>query len=289
MKAALKTLPPLRLAKIYATNERQIRRWRADGAPLEYPSAMAEWLLARRTRPKATMALLTVKLPATEKKMRAALTKAGLELSSISKPPAAVANPPPLIEPEESLDAEIQALRQMSHEARAAYHAAKDDPTTPSGRVAFLRKEWTEMLGELRKMEAAAPAIRKMNRHAVSVAHMESVLSALFAACRMALRNLPARSAPKLAAVRTQEEIREILKREVEVVSRAWDASATLIFLRAEEVQGRLRAKDAGGVAQELNAAGYAAAEAEDAREYREGGRETPHGWQAELERIAHE
>src|SRR5215472_16368594 len=47
-----------KLAEKYHCDERTVRRWRKDGAPLSEPAEMPAWLLSRRSIPSGTAALL---------------------------------------------------------------------------------------------------------------------------------------------------------------------------------------------------------------------------------------
>jgi hypothetical protein len=52
------TIDPKTLAEIYGVDERQIRRWRSKGAPLESLELMEHYLCAQHRKPAALMARL---------------------------------------------------------------------------------------------------------------------------------------------------------------------------------------------------------------------------------------
>lgn len=58
-------------AKRYGVSERTVRRWRRDGAPLDDPKAMGEWLAQRRQLPPgAVPGLAEAKLAEVEERVR---------------------------------------------------------------------------------------------------------------------------------------------------------------------------------------------------------------------------
>lgn len=122
-------------AKKWACDERTIRRWRKQGAPLDDGNKMREWLSGRREIPAGTASILTRKR-ATQKPTRA---KPGL-------PGAANA---------------LQRLEQAEEEAHRAFKKAEASGDVVT--IAAARKHWLALTEQLRKFDLQIEETKKQS------------------------------------------------------------------------------------------------------------------------------
>lgn len=188
---------------MYGKSLPTIKRWWSKGLPLDDPDAMGEYLSPRGR-------------------------KADEDFEAPSIVPSQ--DPTDLDELPLSLDkdffagegalAAIERLKKAERERAGAYFQAikvRAMPTVLKNRF----MEWTGIIEALRKLAKDEPDIRKANDLTIDKSEMEATLSALFAAFRMAARNLPTRAAAKLLAVeRSREDYVAILNAEVDVLLR---------------------------------------------------------------------
>ena len=201
---------PYRLTqREYATNYGKslatIKRWWAQGKPLDDADAMGEFISPRGRKPEPDD---------------------DFEAPSIIPPTGDQEEGSPVTLDEsffagDGILAAIERLKKAERERAAAYFAAIVGRT--NAQIVQNRfKEWVGIIEALRKLAKDEPDIRKANDLTVDKADMDAAIGVIFNGFRVAARNLPPRAAAKLEGrAREHDEIVEILEREVEVLLRA--------------------------------------------------------------------
>ena len=209
----------------YGVAPATVKRWWRDGKPCDDPDAMGEFV-SPRGRKAAEQVDADFEAPSIIPPVDAdELSPAGLTLS-----PAALENLP--VQLDETFFkgigvlAEIERLQKAARERAGAYFSAISNRLGPQ-MIQNRFREWIGIVEALRKLEKAAPGIRKANELTIDVSEVEATWSASLAAIRATLRNLPGRSAAKLlSAPHDFHAYVEILEREVDAVMRIFRTEA---------------------------------------------------------------
>lgn len=187
-------------ASRYAVDERTIRRYAAEGRPLDDEAAMRE-LISPRGRKKPPSPEMAAQLaPAMDAEISpVTLDESFFEASGVL--------------------AAIERLERAERERAGAYFLAISKRQVTAV-VQNRFKEWMGIVEALRKLALDAPEIRKANDLTVDRTEIEAGIGHIFASFRAAARGLPTRAAAKLLAARTREEFVTVLEAEIEVLLR---------------------------------------------------------------------
>jgi hypothetical protein len=184
----------------YGKDLSTIKRWAREGKPLDDEKLMAEMMSPRGRKPEFAQA-------------------AGADPQP---DPESIGSPVKLDErffAGAGVLSAIERLQTAERERAGAYFRAITT-TQPTAIVQNRFKEWMGVIEALRKMEEAAPGIRKLNDLTVDRSEMEAAIGTVFAAFKSAARTMPGRAAAKLIGLRDRDEIFGILEREIEVLLR---------------------------------------------------------------------
>ena len=161
-----------RLAAIYGTSERQIARWKKDGASLLDVTGMLTFFATRHSAPPHLTALSDEQQAALQARLNA--LEGG---SSKGKLPAKARKP---VDPEfvKSLPQGAEhALRRLQGEEPRLFAlmlAAEDDPLLQ----AAIRKQWRETLLSLKQYETLVEADKRDSGETITRAEIQGVLYA---------------------------------------------------------------------------------------------------------------
>jgi uncharacterized protein (UPF0335 family) len=188
-------------SKLYGKDIRTIKRWCAEGKPLDDPKLMQELLSSRGRKPDAPHE-----------------TGAEIDRDAESSP----------VTLDESFFAgsgvlaAIERLERAERERAGAYFRAIST-RQPTAVTQNRFKEWMGIVEALRKLALDAPEIRKANDLTIDKAEMEAGVAHIFAAFRTAGRNVSSRATAKILAVRrdspsAREEIAAVIDTEMETL-----------------------------------------------------------------------
>jgi hypothetical protein len=196
-------------AQQYGKTERSIKRYAAQGLPLDQPELMAEYFKnsGRKTDEENNA-------PANPGAAGGPLPFANDEPAE----PAAVELDETFFEGAGVLAA-IERLKAAERERAGAYFQAIKR-NQAANVLANRFKEWTGLIDVLRKLEKDAPEIRRANRDSIDRAETEAAIGAIFQSFRAALNNMAGRTAKKVHGLDDYDEIFEIVEKEVSTVLR---------------------------------------------------------------------
>ncbi len=215
-------------AEKWGKSLRTVKRYAAEGRPLDDDALMSELVSPRGRKPSDHPAAAPA-CPAVEPSQAPASSPATPKPSKYpTNEPAAeddLENPTAPVKLDASffqgagILAAIERLERAERERASAYFQC----ITRNYPTAYLQnrfKEWMGIVEALRKLALDAPDIRKANDLTIDRSEIETGIGALFASFRTAARSLPTRAAAKLLGARTREEYVEILDAEIEVLLR---------------------------------------------------------------------
>ncbi|MHA3773651.1 hypothetical protein ACXR0O_19115 [Verrucomicrobiota bacterium sgz303538] len=217
-------------AEHYGKSLRTVKRWAAEGLPLDDDALMREHM----ADPNRQAGRKPVEEPAT---------------APVFTPADPTAEEPAPVQLDESFFAgsgvlaAVERLKMAERERSAAYFDAIKR-RQPAQIIANRFKEWTGLIDFLRKLEKDVPEIRRANGSAIDKAETEAAIGQVFQAFKAAGNNMPGRAARKVVGLTEYDEVVEILTAEWETVCRAL-VDVTLDAVAMAERQAQQAEEDA--------------------------------------------
>jgi len=196
-------------AKRFGASLRTIRRWRADGRPLDDLPKMREFIAGNR-RARSVQMWKTV--------TTAKRAEIGLQRDEAEKP---------------GLEAEIIRLRQASLQAFEDYQTARR-LEAPAQEIRNRLAEWSAVTEQLRKIEKDWPSIQRESDKVLDAGETAFVFQTTLNSFARALHLLPHRFASRLVGL-TATEVYECAEAEITRVLRILNSPEVLDLVAIEK------------------------------------------------------